>query len=79
MLPVKQIYTETRFKSSDSASDSDPTTDLPTTPLTPDDAGLYVYDVRIPHMWFPIETDVSDKLLFKLNLRHHSCCDDSRW
>ena len=70
MLPIKRIYIDTRFKSSDSASDYDFKIDLPTTLLMPEDTGFYIDDVCLPHTWFPIETDVNDKLIFKLI--HHT-------
>ena len=37
MLPVKKIYIDSRFKSSDSASDSDFKIDLPETVNMPED------------------------------------------
>ena len=49
MLPIKKIYIDTRFKSSDSRSDSDFKIDLPTTLLMPEDTGFYIDDVCIPH------------------------------
>ena len=51
MLPIKKIYIDTRFKSSDSRSDSDFKIDLPTTLLMPEDNGFYIDDVCIPHTW----------------------------
>ena len=41
MLPIKKIYIDTRFKSSDSTSDSDFRVDLPTTLLMPEDTVFY--------------------------------------
>ncbi len=38
-----------------------------------EDTGLYVDDVRIPHAWFPIETDVNDKLTFEFNFDTTRC------
>ena len=55
MLPIKKIYIDSRFKSSDSASDSDFKIDLPITFLMPEDTGFYIDDVCIPHTWYPIE------------------------
>ena len=54
MLPIKKIYIDSRFKSSDSASDSDFKIDLPITFLMPADTGFYIDDVCIPHTWYPI-------------------------
>ena len=54
MLPIKKIYVDSRFKSSDSASDSDFKIDLPISFLMPEDTGFYIDDVCIPHTWYPI-------------------------
>jgi hypothetical protein len=67
MLPIKKIYIDSRFKSSDSASHSDFKIDLPTTLLMPEDTGFYIDDVCIPHTWFPVESGVNNSILFKAN------------
>jgi hypothetical protein len=67
MLPIKKIYIDSRFKSSDSASDSDFKIDLPTTLLTPEDTGFYIDDVCIPHTWYPVEAGRNNTLVFKAN------------
>ena len=54
MLPIKKIYIDSRFKSSDSASYSDFKIDLPISFLMPEDTGFYIDDVCIPHTWYPI-------------------------
>ena len=54
MLPIKKIYIDSRFKSSDSASHSDFKKDLPISFLMPEDTGFYIDDVCIPHTWYPI-------------------------
>ena len=46
MLPIKKIYVDNRFKSSDSASHSDFKTDLPQNFLMPEDTGFYSKDGR---------------------------------
>ena len=68
MLPIKKIYIDSRFKSSDSASDSDFKIDLPTTLLMPEDTGFYIDDVCIPRTWFPIEMDVNDTVVFQFDI-----------
>ena len=55
MLPIKKIYVDSRFKSSDSASHSDFKIDLPQNFLMPEDTGFYIDDVCIPHSWYPVE------------------------
>ena len=67
MLPIKKIYIDTRFKSSDSRSDSDFKIDLPTTLLMPDDTGFYIDDVCIPHTWYTVEAGRNDKLHMGFN------------
>ena len=67
MLPIKKIYIDTRFKSSDSTSDSDFRVDLPTTLLTPEDTGFYIDDACIPHTWYTVETERNDQLQFNYN------------
>ena len=54
MLPIKKIYIDSRFKTSDSASHSDFKIDLPISFLMPEDTGFYIDDVCIPHTWYPI-------------------------
>jgi hypothetical protein len=67
MLPIKKIYIDSRFKSSDSASDSDFKIDLPTTLLMPEDTGFYIDDVCIPHTWYPVESGVNNSILYRVN------------
>ena len=67
MLPIKKIYIDTRFKSSDSASQSDFNIDLPTTFLVPEDTGFYIVDVCIPHSFYTIEAGVSEQLQYVYN------------
>ena len=55
MLPIKKIYVDSRFKSSDSASHSDFKIYLPQNSLMPEGTGFYIDDVCIPHSWYPIE------------------------
>ena len=66
MLPIKKIYIDSRFKSSDSASDSDFKIDLPITFLMPEDTGFYIDDVCIPHTWYPI-SERNNLIAFKYN------------
>ena len=66
MLPIKKIYIDSRFKSSDSASDSDFKIDLPISFLMPEDTGFYIDDVCIPHTWYPI-AERNNVIVFKYN------------
>ena len=49
MLPIKKIYIDTRFMSSDSESSSNFKVDLPTTVTLPEDSVFYIDDICIPH------------------------------
>ncbi len=72
MLPIKKIYIDSRFKSSDSASNSDFKIDLPTTLLMPEDTGFYIDDVCIPHTWYPIEDGINNLLVFQFGMNTRS-------
>ena len=63
MLPIKKIYIDSRFKSSDSVSDSDFYIDLPTTLLMPSNTGFYIDDVCIPVSWYAIDTNRNEKYI----------------
>jgi hypothetical protein len=64
MLPIKKLYLDSRFKSGDSASDSDFKVDLPTTLLMPQNTVFYVDDVSIPVSWYSVEEGRNNKLYF---------------
>ena len=72
MLPIKKIYIDSRFKSSDSASNSDFKIDLPTTLLMPEDTGFYIDDVCIPHTWYPVEDGKNNAIVFMYHLSTHN-------
>ena len=60
MLPIKTIYVDTRFKSSDSVSHSDFNIDLPTAFFMPENTGFYIDDVCTPHSFYTIEANVNE-------------------
>ena len=66
MLPIKKIYIDSRFKSSDSASHSDFKIDLPISFLMPEDTGSYIDDVCISHTWYPI-SERNNVIAFRYN------------
>ena len=72
MLPIKKIYIDSRFKSTDSASNSDFKIDLPTTLLMPEDTGFYIDDVCIPHTWYPIEEGMNNVIVFQFAIETKS-------
>ena len=55
MLPVKNIYIDSRFKSSDSESDSNMKIDLKTTLNLPDDCICFLDDITIPVSFYNID------------------------
>lgn len=66
MLPIKKLYIDSRFKSPDSASDSDFYIDLPQTLLMPEGTGFYLDDISIPVSWYPIEKNRNNKIYVEL-------------
>jgi hypothetical protein len=66
MLPVKKIYIDSRFKSSDSVSDSNFKIDLPQNLLMPRGTGFYIDDICIPVSWYTIDEGRNNKLYFKV-------------
>ena len=77
MLPIKRIYVDSRFKSSDSASHSDFKIDLPQNPLMPEDTGFYIDDVCIPHSWYPVEDGINAQLVVNYDGVVHFVAIDS--
>ena len=66
MLPIKKIYIDTRFMSSDSESSSNFKVDLPTTVTLPEDTVFYIDDICIPHSWYIIDEERNNKFYFKI-------------
>ncbi len=60
MLPSKKIHVDSRFKSCSSETHSNFTTNLTTRLLMPEDAGFYIEDACIPHMWYPVNSTNND-------------------
>ena len=66
MPPIKKIYIDTRFMSSDSESSSNFKVDLPTTVTLPEDTVFYIDDICIPHSWYTIDEERNNKFYFKI-------------
>ena len=66
MLPIKKIYIDTRFMSSDSESSSNFKVDLPMTVTLPEDTVFYIDDICIPHSWYTIDEERNNKFYFKI-------------
>ena len=66
MLPVKKIYVDSKFKTSDSKSTSDFKFELKESVLLPTNTIAYIDNICIPHAWRSIEEDVNDKLYIQV-------------
>jgi len=62
MLPVKKIYLDSRFKTSDSKSHTDFKIDLGQSYYFPDDTYFYVDDVNIPNSWYSVESNSNSRM-----------------
>ena len=69
MLPIKTNSVDTRFKTSDSISNSNFKIDLQTTVYWSDNTVYFVDDICVPHSWYTIEENVNDKL-YLLRIKH---------
>lgn len=67
MLPISKIYIDSRFKSSDSISDSNLIVDLPMTVTLPEDTVFYVDDICIPVSWYVVDEQRNNKFYFSVN------------
>ena len=67
MLPIKKIYVDSRYKSGDSASDSNFYIDLPINMMMPDNTGFYIDDVAIPVSWYTIEEGRNNELFVRVD------------
>ena len=65
MLPIKKIYVDSRFMSSDSKSSSDFKIDLPQNIDLPEDTVFYMDDICIPNSWYTIDEERNNKFYFK--------------
>ena len=55
MLPIKKVYVDSKYKTEDSASDSDFKFELGQSITLPDDAKFFISDCCIPHSWKTVE------------------------
>ena len=69
-LPVKKIYIDSRFKTTDSNSNSNFKFQLARNIMMPKNCVFYIEDVVIPHTWYTVEAGINDKLYvrYKLNV-----------
>jgi len=66
MIPVKKIYIDTHYKTTDSISNSQFKWELPETLTLPHNTIFYVDDINIPHSWYTIEENVNDRLYIQI-------------
>ena len=78
MLEVKKIYIDTRFKTSDSKSDSDFTIELPKTINIPDDTIAYINDIVLPVAWTTID-ERNNKLYYSISHSVNGNSEKSYW
>ena len=67
MLPVKKIYIDSRFKTSDSASNSDFKIQLDRSFHLPKNTVFYIENFVCAHAWYSIETGINDLLYMVIN------------
>ena len=63
-LPIKKVYIDSRFRTADSASNSDFKFELSQSIQLPANCVCYVDDIQIPHSWYSIE-DFNNKMYFR--------------
>ena len=61
-LPVKKIYVDSRYMTSDSASTSNFKFQLSRNIFLPENTVFYLEDVCIPHSWHTVETGFNDTM-----------------
>ena len=66
MLPIKKIYVDSRFKTADSASDTDLKIDLPGTFLMPENTAMYITDVTIPASWNTVDEKKNNRIYYMI-------------
>ena len=68
MLPVKNIYIDSRRSTHDSRDSSNFKIDLPYTYKMPADTVFFITDVCIPHSWYTVEFGINSRLYFQINI-----------
>ena len=70
MLPIKKIYVDTKYRTSDSISSTDFSIQLNETIYMPDNSVFYISDVCIPHSWYTVEEYVNHKLYLQIKFNN---------
>ena len=64
-LPVKKIYIDSRYRTTDSLSSSNFKFELNRTISLPNSVVFTLNDVSIPHTWYTVEQDLNDKVYIR--------------
>ena len=66
MLPIKNIYLDSRFRTSDSKSNADFKRDLGTSYYMPNNTSFFMDDVNISNTWYSIDPDFMLDMLIRI-------------
>jgi hypothetical protein len=65
-LPIKKIYIDSRYRTTDSNSDSDFKIQLGRNMYLPDDCVMHIENCVIPHSWYTIEQGINDSMYLQV-------------
>ena len=68
MLPIKKIYVDSRWKTSNSKSDTDFSIQLPQNYFMPKNTVFFIYHVCIPVSWYSVQKNRNNKFYFKIGM-----------
>ena len=68
-LPIKKVYVDTRFRTTDSISTSQFKIELPDTLALPHNTIFHLDDIAIPHSWYTVTEDVNDRLYIQVSVK----------
>jgi hypothetical protein len=74
MLSIKNVYVDTKYRTSDSISSTDFSIQLNETLYLPEHAVFYISEVCFGHSWYTVETDVNNK--FYLQIKFNNVTSD---
>jgi hypothetical protein len=66
-LQVKKIYVDSRYRTTDSVSDSNFRIQLGRNIYLPDNCIMHIENCVIPHSWYTIETGLNDTMYLRVN------------
>ena len=64
-LPLKKIYVDTRYRTSDSVSTSNFKIELPYSVVLPENSTFQLTDICIEHSWLTVETGINDTIYIR--------------